>query len=181
MCGIFFAAACGLLAMSSTGAQASIVSEIRGGLLDHATTLTTSGREDGVDANLELVFAPIGLLLSAHPFVGTSFNNDPDNTDQVYLGLAWDGQPVGNLLLRFGLGAARHNGELLRFSDDVRGLGNRNLIYLAMDIGWRFSPRIDVSLFYQHLSNGPFRGGDRDVNDGLDNIGLRLGYHFGDD
>lgn len=157
--------------------SAGIVSQVRVGALDHASKLVSSGREDGVDANLEVVFAPIRQLWSAHPYLGTSFNFDSQNTDQLYAGFAWEGQPWRKLYLRIGFGAAVHNGELLRYNKHVRGLGNRVLIHAAGEAGWRISERYDVSLYYQHLSNGPFHG-KRGVNDGLDNIGLRVGYHF---
>lgn len=166
-----------LMTAASLPASAGIVSELRGGLLDHASTLVSSGREDGVDLNLEVIFNSVPYTLGGHPHLGTSFNNDSNNTDHVYAGLTWDGRPVGEFQIRFALGAAYHNGEKLRFSDEVRGLGNTVLFHFGLDLGWRFSPRWDVSVYAQHMSNGPFDG-ERGVNDGLDNIGLRLGYHF---
>lgn len=166
---------CALLLPAS--ANAGLVSEIRGGLLDHASTLVSSGREDGIDANLEIAFASSKYTLWGHPMIGGNVNKEGTNTDHVYAGLAWGGQPIGDLHLRFSVGGAYHNGELLRFNDEVRGLGSKTLYHFALDIGWKFSPRYDVGLYWQHLSNGP-SSGERGANDGLDNIGIRLGYHF---
>lgn len=165
-------------AMARAAAPGSepLIAELRVGVLDHASTLFSSGREGGVDLNLELVFRRLPFLWGPHPYIGVSGYTDED-TDQLYAGLGWRWHPGESLFLGLGVGAAVHNGEILRVNDDVRGLGNRVLIHLAAEAGWRLSRRYDIALYYQHISNGPFHG-QRGVNDGLDNIGLRLGYHF---
>lgn len=67
-------------------APGGILHEVRGGVLDHATRLTSSGRERGTDFNLELVFDRVSLPGRPLPYVGISANAS-DDTDQLYTGL----------------------------------------------------------------------------------------------
>lgn len=72
---------------------------------------------------------------------------------------------------------AVHNGEILRSTADKRSLGRRYLFHGALELALRISEHFDLSLYYQHISNGPVPGKKR-VNDGLDNAGARIGYRF---
>lgn len=151
------------------------LSEIRIGMLDHATELTSSGREDGIDISLEAVFGETPLWGSPRVFLGVAVNSG-DDTDQFYSGIAWRWRRE-DLFLRLGFGAAVHNGDLLTIASDKRSLGTRGLFHSSIEAGWQITPRYDLSFYYQHVSNGPIpgRGG---ANQGLDNAGLRLGISF---
>lgn len=165
-----------LLAMGAAPARAGEwLSEIRIGMLDHATQLTSSGREDGVDLNLEAIFGETPLWGSPRIFIGIAINSG-DDTDQLYSGIAWRLEHE-DLFLRFGFGASIHNGNLLTVASDKRSLGTRGLFHSSIEAGWQITPRYDLSFYYQHVSNGPVpgRGG---ANHGLDNAGLRLGISF---
>lgn len=165
-----------LVALPSRADPGGILYEIRGGVLDHATRLTTSGRESGTDFNLELVFDHVPLPGRPLPYVGVSANTTED-TDQLYTGLGWRLAPSDRWFVGFGGGLAVHNGEVLSSAADKRSLGREYLFHAALELALRVSEHFDLSLYYQHISNGPLHGKEG-VNDGLDNAGARVGYRF---
>lgn len=177
------AAAAGLLLAASTATHAGpndwpYLQQIFVGVHDHATPLTSSGREDGVDISLEAKFrTPPGRFWEAigspRPHLG-GLKNLGDDTNQVYGGLTYRWWPFERQFLDVSGGAAWHDGELETDDPEKRSLGRRVLFRAALEYGYQVTDEHGVSLAYDHISNG-FRSGS---NQGLDTLGLRYSYNM---
>ena len=158
-----------------------VVSEIRGGVLAHDVAFLGESEEEGVDINVELLFAApwaagragiVGGLLSPRPHLGLQANTD-GGASQAYAGLSWRIALAARLWFGLAAGGALHNGDL----DDgprTKALGSRVLFRLAGEIGYDLTPALSVSLYYDHESNAGFA---KD-NEGLNNAGIRIGWLF---
>lgn len=169
------------------------LSEARLGVALHSIDLNGGdpAAEDGADISVEALFVsprPLRHILAPRPYVGASFNTAGD-TDFFGFGLSWEQHFARRRFFVEGdFGLAWHNGEIdLPPEDDPLYdeiaannilFGARTLFRLSLGIGARLAPRWRAQAFYEHLSNGRVFG-DTDRNQGLDNIGLRLGYRFG--
>lgn len=175
-------------------AGADILSEARLGAAAHAVDFNGGDptAEGGADISIEALFAspkPLRHILSPRPYVGASFNTN-GGTDFWHVGLAWEQHVARDrLFVEADLGFARHNGEIdLPPPDDPRYedilehnilFGSRMLFRAEFGVGVRLSRRWRMQAFYEHLSNGGLFG-DTDRNQGLDNVGMRVGYRFGE-
>lgn len=145
---------------------------VKSGLLSHSTGPVSSGKEDGVDINIELLFKK--KFLKAYPSIGADINLN-SNTSFVYSGLTWEGKFFKHVLIGAFLGLSIHNGDLSGGSSDKRQLGTRLLFREAIDIGFFINKNTSVSFMYDHYSNA---GIDGNYNEGNDNMGLRLSYYY---
>lgn len=163
-----------LLLAGPAGAQESLVYELRGGVLAHDVHLWAArGVEDGATFNGELVLSPSLELLGGkiRPAVGASVTTQ-GGTSYAYADAKWEwAGPV--FFVGLGLGGAVHNGSHYG-SPDEKALGSRVLFHVPAEIGWQFTDRNRISLYFEHVSNA-FTS---DVNEGLDNIGVRLAHRF---
>ncbi len=186
-----------LVAASVTGparAQDSIISDLRLGVLAHDIPILGEQHEHGADLNGEILFAsPVPAdalgdidpeyrwLLRPQPHVGIEVNTVGD-TSQVYLGLTWTVNldnggvlwPDHAVFLGIGFGPALNNGEIRGRSNDHLSLGGHILFHPSLEVGYRVTPRVAVSVYLDHSSNGGF---DR-YNDGNNDVGLRVGLAF---
>jgi lipid A 3-O-deacylase len=163
----------GLVGGASAG---GFIAEIRGGVLAHnATDLYEDPRgEDGLDGNLEILFAP------ARPFLGGAIRPALGGTVSVggytnlaYADLRYERETPDGMFFGFGLGAAVHDGPL----DDRRdrkALGSRVLFHIPLELGYRIDEQNSVSLYFEHVSNAGLAG----ENEGMDNLGFRYGQRF---
>jgi len=155
-------------------AQNSIVYEVRGGVLAHDVNLWAArGVEDGTTFNGELVFSPSLDFLGGkiRPAVGASITTD-DGTSYGYIDAKWEWSgPV--FFFGLGLGGAVHDGSK-NGSPNEKALGSRVLFHVPAEVGWQFTEKNRVSLYFEHVSNGFLA----DKNEGLDNIGVRLSHRF---
>ena len=172
-----FALALGLLLWLGTAQaqqQQGIVYEVRGGVLVHDVDLWAArGVEDGTTFNGEVVFTPSYDLLSGkiRPAVGASLTTQ-DGTSYVYADAKWEwAGPIW--FFGLGLGGAIHDGSK-NGSRNEKALGSRVLFHVPAEIGWQFTEKNRVSLYFEHVSNGFLA----DKNEGLDNIGVRLSHRF---
>jgi hypothetical protein len=155
-----------------------IFREIRIGLLIHDVDYLWSNMhiEGGIDFNAEVLFSVpririfSGIIL---PNLGLTIN-DRGNTSKVYLGFLWEWVFRNGFFLDLGLGAAVHNGELSPPAENRKLLGSRVLFRIPFEMGFRVSRRLRLSLMFSHVSNGY----TAEYNEGLDVLGLRLGYIF---
>jgi lipid A 3-O-deacylase len=152
------------------------IAEIRGGVLAHnATDWYDDPRgEDGLDGNLEVLFAPTRPLLGGaiRPALGGTVSVG-GHTNLAYADLRYERETPGGIFFGFGLGAAVHDGPL----DDRRdrkALGSRVLFHVPLELGWRWDRHQSVSLYFEHVSNAGLAA----ENEGMDNLGLRYGYRF---
>jgi len=72
------------------------------------------------------------------------------------------------------LGGSAHNGKLDTDDDDRKSFGSSLLFRVGGAIGYRLTSNWNVSLQYEHMSNAYIS----DPNEGMDNLGVRLGYRF---
>lgn len=141
--------------------------------------------EQGAGVNLELLFKSpdfLSAIGSPRPLIGANIATDSDATSQVYLGFEWKTYFAERFFAAGMVGGAVHNGETDPFDpiadagriNNTQFLGCRALFRLGADIGYDFSDRISGSLHWSHISNA----GLCDENEGLDNLGARIGYRF---
>jgi len=160
------------------------LSEIRLGVLKHSAAISTNTpKEKGVDGNIEVLFTSpdwLGWMWSPRPHIGASFNASSDDTDQVYSGLTWEWNPLGDFFIDASLGFSAHNGRLhVDGADEDSGrrreFGCKVLFRESVELGYRIMKRHSVSLIWDHISHG---GLCDDENEGMDNAGVRYGYRY---
>ncbi len=153
-----------------------IVTEVRVGALAHDTGPFSSNKEDGVDGNLEVLFASpefLDLVFSPRPHIGASINSASD-TSQGYLGLTWEFDLLDDVFIDLTFGGAVHNGNLDDNELGRKDLGCRVLFRGAIGLGYRITPNHNISIHFDHISNARLC----DANEGLESVGLRYGYRF---
>ena len=127
-------------------------------------------------------------LGSPHPYAVASLNV-AGATSFVGGGLEWRWQVGDHWSVEPGFGYVIHNGELnnpfpngtpeaQQFSDKHLLLGSRDLFRVSLGVTRDLPGPWEAQLFYSHLSHGQILGRGR--NQGLDQLGVRLGYRFGE-
>ena len=162
----------------------SIVEEARLGLLAQGWGGPGADKEQGVGFNGEVVFASpdfLSAIGAPRPQIGFTIASDSDATNQAYIGLEWQVYLKERFFASASVGGSIHDGETgyTPFVDrprlgDTVFLGCRVLFRLAGDIGYDVTDRISASIHLAHISNANLC----DVNEGLDHLGVRLGYRF---
>lgn len=155
----------------------STFSELRLGVLAHNVGPIASKTEEGVDLNVEVLFAVPDLFNTIgepRPFVGASVNIG-DDTSFLYGGLMWDFDFTNDIFASLGLGMAVHNGNDGRETDSEgrRALGCSWLFRESVELGYRISDDVAIAAFLDHVSHG---GLCSSRNRGMDNTGVRLHY-----
>ncbi len=175
-------------------ASAGVVSEIRGGVAAHSIDINGGdpSPENGVNLSGEVLFKSPKIfryLLSPRPYVHGSLNLEGD-TSFYGGGLAWEHHVFHDRIVgEFDFGIDRHDGilDLPPVGDPLREtirtervlLGSRYLFRVGVGVGVKLDKHWRAQVFYEHLSNGDILGSSN-RNQGLDNVGVRLGYRFGD-
>ena len=173
-----------LITTFSQAALAGGIDEIRAGASIQSVSGIADNLEDGVALSGEIIFdspKPLKWLFNARPHLGASVALDEAATSYGYAGLTWRLRaPMSRFYFDAGVGGAVHNGET-SFDPaihiprpDSAFLGCRGLFRLHATPGVRILPRTTLSIQYEHLSNA----GICDENEGLDNLGVRLGVRF---
>lgn len=176
-------------------ASADPLEEFRFGAMAHNICVLdcdNAYKESGVNVAGELVFSSPDLLawaLRPRPYVMASVNTSGD-TSYAAVGLTWDFDFAERWSVEPGFGYAIHDGDPLDNpfppSDPSRGpyqettlfLGSRDLFRTSLALSRDITESWGVQLAYEHLSHGQILGSGR--NQGLDELGLRLQYKFGD-
>lgn len=161
------------------------VKEVRAGVFAQACCGGVgSSKEQGAAINAEAVFASprvLSFIGAPRPVAGLTVATDGDATSQIYGGLEWKAE-ISRFFIAAGAGVAVHNGETDRY-DPIADAGRVShtvffgcpvLFRLAGDIGYQASERIAVSLHWNHISNAELCS----ENEGLDQMGVRLGLSF---
>ncbi|HEY1243453.1 MAG TPA: acyloxyacyl hydrolase [Hyphomicrobiaceae bacterium] len=162
----------------SDRAPFALIDEVRFGLLAHS--VEPSNAEDGVDANLEVLFARpaanydnawLDVILRPRIHLGTSINTGGD-TNQLYAGLTWDAKLAQRLSLEFTFGGALHDGPTGDGHEDSYGcsLNFRE----SASLGYALDERWTLYGTVAHMSNANLC----DHNSGLTSVGVRLGYRL---
>lgn len=184
-------AALGLWAM--TGAAHAEVTELQVGLYQHnarVLTAKTSNKEDGPVLDMQVNFSSPHILnwaFAPEPYVVAAANLSGD-TSHAGVGLEWNFPLSQKWAFRPGLGYVIHNGEIddpyppgtaqsLQFDQEHVLLGSRDLFRVSFGLTRQLSENWSVQGSWVHLSHGQIIGHGR--NQGLDELGVRLGYRFG--
>lgn len=165
------------IARADDPALAAWVNEVKIGVLHHDTDGLWSGfrREEGVDINAEIIFAPkLDILWGAiRPAVGGSFNTAGD-TSKAYADLRYQFEHGSGVFFGAGFGGAVHDGDLDDTDPDRKALGTRFLFHTSLEVGYRFGGRHALSAYFDHISNASLG----DHNQGMDTLGIRYGYRL---
>lgn len=172
--------------LTFAGASHAIVpvDEVRAGVYAQSCCGFGSSKEQGAAINAEALFdSPsfLSVLGSPRPLIGATFATDSDATSQIYSGLEWQ-VDVSRWFISAGVGVAVHNGETDQYdpvADAARVnhtvfYGCRALFRLAGDVGYRLTDNISASVHWNHISNA----GLCNENEGMDQLGLRLGFRL---
>jgi len=154
----------------------NFLSEIRVGTLWHDEGLFSRRKERGIDGNLEILFsAPhyFQKILSPRPHLGASINSAGD-TNQVYIGLTWEGKLNEDVFTNFSFGGGYHDGYKVTDLLDRKSLGCRILFRESIDLGFRFDTTHSIMAHLDHISNAKLCS----TNEGLESVGIRYGYNF---
>ena len=152
------------------------ISELRFGIFDH--NIEPGHSEDGVDANIELLFRQsetryhnifLDRFLRPNPHIGASINIGND-TSVGYAGLTWSLFRHDFISIEASFGGAVHNGPLSKTGE--ASYGCRLSFRSSGSIGFSLDPNWRVFLTVDHMSNANLC----DKNRGLTNAGVRLGY-----
>jgi lipid A 3-O-deacylase len=155
-----------------------LIHELKIGAQVHDVPYMWSGfhREPySVDLNLEAQFSPSVAFLGGRlrPALGATINFE-GYTSKAYLDARWQRDCDYNMFYALGLGIAVHDGETFTSDREFKQLGRRVLFHPNAEIGFRLSEHQTVSVFFEHISNASTES----KNQGLDTLGLRLGYRF---
>jgi lipid A 3-O-deacylase len=158
-------------------AEDQIVSEVRGGLYAHDISFWSFHREDGVDVNGEVLFVSpsfLECLWLPRPHLGATVNTS-GNTSHAYAGLTWE-YPLfsSGFFVDGNLGLSVNNGRRDTDDPDRKSLGSPVLFRLGAALGYNLTEKVNVSVQFEHMSNAYLAN----ENEGMDNVGLRLGYRF---
>lgn len=186
-------AAAAVLLPGSVSAQEQrylVLDEVKFAVLGHDVA---EGKEGGADINGEILFAspvrdavantvPFYLRWLVQPRLDLGFEaNTAGQTSQGYFGLTWTWLLARNLLrpddgvdLGIGFGPAFNNGLIRTTQPDRKSLGSHVLFHVSFELGYRITPRYEVSAFFDHSSNAGFARENQSIND----AGLRLGLRF---
>lgn len=176
------------------GAAQAGVDEFRLGVMAHNIQVIdgkNADKEDGPAIEAQLNFESPGFLSWAgapRPYLVASANLAGD-TSFAGVGLEWRWRFAENWSLDPGFGYVIHDGEIDNpfpsgdpqaaiFAQDHVLLGSRDLFRTSIGVTRHLGGDWSAQLFYSHLSHGQILGDGR--NQGMDQIGLRLGYAFGD-
>lgn len=144
------------------------------GVFAHDRGFASDHHEDGVDLNVEALFAPLDFPGSPRAHVGATLNFVGD-TSIAYAGLSFQFIERASWFVDLMAGAAVHDGPLHKDPagcdlDSDCGYGIRVMPRVGVETGYRVSPDATVSLYYDHMSHKWVIGGE---NEGLEHIGLR--------
>jgi lipid A 3-O-deacylase len=144
------------------------------GVFAHDRGPASDRHEDGIDLNLEMLFAPLDLFGSPRPHLGATLNFEGD-TSIAYAGLSWRSLEQARLFVDLFLGAAIHDGPLHKDPlgcdlDSDCGFGIRVMPRFGLEAGFRLNPHAAVSLYTDHMSHKWLIGGE---NEGIEHAGVR--------
>ena len=183
-----------VLGMAPVAAQDGVLSQINMGVLAHNVPILGDQKEHGVDLNGEAQFvSPVPQswvsdagprwrwLVTPRPTLGFLANTN-GYTSQLYASLTWTVDlntggflwPDNTVFLGIGFGPSYNTGHVKSREGNHLSLGSNVLFRESLELGWRITPVLSISAYLDHSSNA----GLASQNDGLSNLGIRVGYHF---
>ena len=154
------------------------ISEMKIGALYHDVPGLWSGfqiENPAIDVNAEIDFRPFwsSEASGVRPAVGGTFNTQ-GQTGHGYVDLRWQINPSPVWYLTFGIGAAYQNGQTNLVDFSRKALGAQILFHPSVELGLNLDPHNNVSVYFEHMSNGNIAS----YNEGMDDIGVRYGHRF---
>jgi len=189
--------AAGLIAFGAVMAMAPAaraeVNEVHVGVLQHnicVINCKNADKEDGPNVEFQVSFDSPDFLrwaFSPQPYVMGSINTAGE-TSFGGVGLEWRWDVTERWAIEPGVGYVIHNGEIenpypsgspeaAQFAAEHVQFGSRDLFRTSLAVTYDFDGPWEAGILYEHLSHGQILGTGR--NQGIDNIGIRLGYQFG--
>lgn len=187
----------GLAAMSAAlmlapSARAD-VTEAHVGVMAHnicVTNCKNADKEDGPNIEMQLSFDSPSFLswaFSPEPYVMASVSTSGDTSFGGF-GVEWRWDFAEGWALEPGVGYVVHDGELenphapgtpaaAAFAEEHVQLGSRDLFRTSLALTRDLPGPWEVQVQFEHLSHGQILGSGR--NQGIDELGIRLGYRFG--
>ncbi|MDB5409836.1 MAG: lipid 3-O-deacylase [Rhodospirillales bacterium] len=170
---------------ASSGLARDIVDHASIGYLAHDVSGLWSGfriERAATALNFDVVFAPHLDVLwgTIRPAVGGTVTLG-DGTSYGYADARYEITGPFATFFGVGLGFAVHDGafDRTRFvppgGHDDKALGSRVLFHVPLEVGVTVAERVRLSAYFEHVSNGWL---GTDVNEGMDNVGARIGYKF---
>ncbi len=151
--------------------------EVRGGVYFH----DTMDRESGVDINAEILMRWGALAFKTpfldtqsmlRPHIGGNLNTSGD-TSILYAGYTLSIDLTDYLFVEGSFGGMVHNGNTEAGQGGL-ALGCNVMFHESASVGYRINQAWNLSAIIEHSSNNGYCSD----NDGLTNVGVRLGYAF---
>ena len=180
-------------ALAAFASPAAAIESVHVGVLAHNIQVIdpkNAEKEDGPAVEVQVNFASpdfLGWAGSPQPYLLVSANVAGD-TSFAGVGLEWRLRLGEHWAFTPGLGYVIHDGELenpypigspenVAFARDHVLLGSRDLFRTSIGFERDFGERWSGQILFVHASHGQILGQGR--NQGMDQLGLRLGYTFG--
>lgn len=135
--------------------------------------------EDGLDIGAEVLFTSpefLDFIGSPRPYASIGISTAGD-TNHAAAGLSWEYDFESGIYGGGFLGLAYQDGYINNAPEDRLRLGSPILFHFGADLGYRIDGHWGIALFWEHMSNGSILG-NATANEGMDNIGIRIGYRF---
>ena len=167
--------AASLATVSFAAPAGAFVNEIRGGVYAH-DQFGPAHEPENADINGEILFdSPdfLSWMFSPRPrFGGTMSGNG--GTSIVYMDLGWTIDLGTKFFIDGSVGGAWHDGRVHGSVEGENQYGCRFNFHESGSIGYRITSALSVMASIEHLSNAWLCS----ANDGLTNVGMRIGYRF---
>ena len=187
-------AAFGALMALAPQARAGI-DEIHVGVMAHNICVIdckNADKEDGPNVEFQVSFDSPGFLNwagSPQPYIMASVNTAGDTSFGGF-GLEWRWDFAEGWAIEPGVGYVIHDGTTenpfpggsqanVDFAQDHLLLGSEDLFRTSIGLTRDFEGPWEGQLFFEHLSHGQIIGSGH--NQGVDQIGIRIGYQLGRD
>jgi hypothetical protein len=163
----------------------SWLDEARVGVFDHSAFDHNGANDEGSmpDGAFEILSKPLPFnptigspwreLLNPRVNLGTTINFY-GKTSVFYGGLVWRYPVVGPLFVEGQFGGALNNNPNKEQRNHL-DIGCPATFREAAGVGWNINDHFDVIVSVEHISHAELCG---HINDGLTNIGVKLGYKF---
>lgn len=152
-------------------------SQLRIGGFSHSISMPEFGTTDlhisGLLPAFDLGPSMAKSGLSLHPELGADLNLN-GKTSAVFAGFAAVAQLPANFLAEADLGVSANNGYTSGAPSGRLEVGCNALFREALGLGYRLTNQVSVMAVAEHMSNANLC----QPNNGITNIGLRLGYSF---
>ena len=171
------------------------VNEVHVGVMQHNICVLdckNADKEDGPNVEVQVSFDSPDFLHwagSPQPYIMASVNTAGDTSFGGF-GLEWRWDFAEGWAIEPGVGYVIHDGTTenpypggsqanVDFSKDHLLLGSEDLFRTSIGLTRDFEGPWEGQLFFEHLSHGQIIGSGH--NQGIDQIGIRIGYQLGRD